>query len=314
MKYCVRRDLSIFEFHDSEFSLAGFDGKDMVVLVKNLNVHKYTEQNPFDYDMEIECAHMTFKGFNVFTYEPGRVWKTGEDGKAYPVGPRVVFYGKDAEDKMLEELHNQIFVCDFSTKDNGTYFIDGIGIEPFFTIEFCFDDVIVEWEEYRKKAWYELYKQYCYKLTLNTLKGDEQVDVRVGCYDEEVYCDGVLEKEPTVNVGMKYAGEEFWGHGSDELWIDAFADLQRQLPEGVSIKCCLTCRHGNLCPVGNVNNELFCLKDVVTQQKSDLYYYTEDESERKKRTRQYCHLCEDFRPQSEEYYTYNGFLDYLLQK
>ena len=31
MKYCVEKNLSVFEFHDAVFSLVRFDGKDLVI-------------------------------------------------------------------------------------------------------------------------------------------------------------------------------------------------------------------------------------------------------------------------------------------
>ena len=99
------------------------------------------------------------------------------------------------------------------------------------------------------------------------------------------YYQGVWVEPPIATVGCTYDGKEYWGRGNDHLWIDAFADLQKKLPEGVTIKCCLTCRHGNLCPVGNAPNEVFCTKDVLITQKSDLYFYTEDEAECEKRSR-----------------------------
>lgn len=314
MKYCVENDLSLFEFHDAIFSFVGFDGKDMVVSARHLNIHKDTEPNPADYDMEIECAQITFKGFRTPTYEPGRVWKTGADGNSYPVGPRVVFSEQEAQDRILEELQHQIWVYYFEKKDNGKYYFDGCGEEPYFTIEFDADGVTVCWDQYIKKAWYELHRQYRYDSLLHTPKGDEAVQLTVICHEETVYINGVPEESPTVNVGCKYEGNEYWGHGSDYLWMDAFADLQRQLPAGVSLKCCLTCRHGNLCPVGNEHNELFCTRDAVITQKSDLYFYTEDRAERHKRTRQYCQVCEDYRQQCEDYYTYNDFLCFLNQE
>ena len=117
-----------------------------------------------------------------------------------------------------------------------------------------------------------------------------------------------------MNVGCKYNGKKYWGHGGDYLWIDAFADLQRQLPEGVFLKCCLTCRHGNLCPVGNDVNEVFCTKDVLITKKSDLYFYTEDDREREKRSKRYSDSCEDHKPQTDGFYTYNDYLYFLKKK
>jgi len=313
MKFCVENDLSIFEFHDAVFSFVSFDGKDLVVSASMLNIHKDTPQNPSDDDMEIASAQITFRNFTSATYELGRGWETGEDGKSHPVGPRVVFSGQDGINRILEELQNEITVFHFEKEDRG-YSIGGCGIEPYFTIEFDFDSVAVCWNEYEKKAWYELHRQYRYNAVLETPNGDEMVALRVSCHEEPVYDNGRLEQPPTVNVGCTVEGKEYWGHGSDYLWIDAFADLQRQLPEGVLLKCCLTCRHGNLCPVGNAVNEVFCTKDVLITQKSSLYFYTEDDREREKRSRQYCGLCEDYQPQTDDFYTYNDYLHYLKEK
>ena len=80
-----------------------------------------------------------------------------------------------------------------------------------------------------------------------------------------------------VTAVLCYEGIEYKGFGTDWLWIDAIADLQKHLPENVKIKCCLTCRHGSLCPVGNKENEIFCVKDIVPKKKEDLFFYTEDE-------------------------------------
>lgn len=158
------------------------------------------------------------------------------------------------------------------------------------------------WDEPKKKAWYELNHQYRYSTVLHTPTGDETVQVTISCHEESPM---------TVNVGCTYEGKEYRGHGSDYLWIDAFADLQRKLPKNVLLKCCLTCRHGNLCPAGNEVNELFCTKDISVTQKSDLYFHTEDETERAKRSKQYCSLCSDYQPQTHEHYTYNDFSSQL---
>ena len=307
MKYRVENQMELFEFHDAELSLVGIEGNDWIVSAKYLNIHKNTEQNPSCNDMEISRARITLQGFRPLAYEPGRAWKTGPDGTSHPVGPQIVFTGKDAAAKITEALQNHITVFDFRAKDCFRYFIDGCGIEPFFTIEFSFDGFVVEWEAYRKKAWYELHRVYRYDLTLETAQGEETVEATVVCHDEETYRHGEREEAPTVDVGIKYAGNELWGQGKDYTWVDAFADLQKQLPNGVRLKCCLTCKHGNMCPVGDKPGELFCTKDVIIAKKSDLYFYTEDKVQRMKRARRYCDICADYQPQSDAYFTYNDF-------
>ena len=171
----------------------------------------------------------------------------------------------------------------------------------------------VEWDTYRKKAWYELHRQYKRQVHLLTPEGDQLIDVRIICHDEDVYYKQVLEEAPIIRVGIKYNGQELWGRGEDYLWVDAFADLQKQLPQDVTIKCCLTCRYGNMCPVGNKPDELFCTKDVLITKKSDLFFYTEDDTEREKRSRGFTCVCSEYQPQVEDYYTYNDYF-YELNK
>ena len=159
MKFCVENDLSIFEFHDSYFSLVHFDGRDLIIAASMVNIHKNTFQNPTNYDMEIASAHIFFHNFNSAIYEPGREWKRGNDGKPYPVGQQITFRENDAMDRILDELRNGIAVYHFVRKEESGYSIGGCGIEPYFEIEFNFDSVSVSWDEFKNKAWYELRQQ-----------------------------------------------------------------------------------------------------------------------------------------------------------
>ena len=53
MKYCIKDQLSPFEFHDAELSLLSFDGNTLRLSVRFLNVHKGIPENPYDADMDI---------------------------------------------------------------------------------------------------------------------------------------------------------------------------------------------------------------------------------------------------------------------
>lgn len=155
MKYCVEKNLSVFEFHDAVFSLVRFDGKDLVISAAMLNIHKGTPQNPSAYDMEIEDAQITFRNFHSANYEPGRAWETDADGNSYQVGPRIILSGQDGIDQILKELTHKIWVYHLEKEETGGYSIGGCGTEPYFTIEFDFDEVTVCWDKYSQKAWYE---------------------------------------------------------------------------------------------------------------------------------------------------------------
>ncbi len=198
------------------------------------------------------------------------------------------------------------------TFDEGSYELSAIGIDPYFFVRFTFSEIEIEWDDYRSKAWYELHKQYKKQITLATDNGTTMHDVIISCNDEDVYSiDGDKPETPSVSVGIKYGEKEIWGYGKDFLLVDAFTALQKKLPDNVKIQCCLTCRHGNMCPVGNKELEIFCTKDVIITQRSDLYFYTEDGHEREKRSHDYTDICEDYQEQTNEYYTYNDYLFYL---
>jgi len=73
---------------------------------------------------------------------------------------------------------------------------------------------------------YDSAYKYQYPCTLATPNGDQQIII---CINDE----GKKNSRSTVEVGCKYLGMDFYGQGSDFLWIDSFVDLQRKLPEEV---------------------------------------------------------------------------------
>ena len=118
-----------------------------------------------------------------------------------------------------------------------------------------------------------------------------------------------------VEITVSYNDTEYCAKGKDHLWVDAFADLQRKLPHGIFLACCMTCRHGNMCPYGTDKNQLFCTKDVQLTSKVDvieLMYYKGHASFFEREVSS-IHCCDDFIYQSEDSYTYNDYL-YHLQK
>ena len=305
LKYCSIDHLHDFDFHDVEMKLEDFTENTLIVSAKHLNIHKGTAQNDSEYDMEIDLATMTFTGFSVESYEPDRTWKTDENGNSDSEDPVVIYTGQEACQRLYKELKCDL--CVFSlTEEDHVFTLDGCGDSPYFVARFTFDSVRVEWDSYRKKAWYELHRYYKREICLTAPEGDQKVKLEITCHDEDVYSvkDGRTLEAPLVIVCLRYGDQDYLGVGSDDYWMDAFADLQKHLPQGVTLKCCLTCRHGNLCPTGNNIDEVFCTQDVSITQKSDLYFYTEDPTQRETRRRGSTDHCGNFEPQSERYYTY----------
>ena len=155
MKYLSANILQDFEFHDAYFKFVKFENNALTISVQYLNIHKNTEQNHYPTDMEIEVARITFQEFNTKSFEPGRAWKQDANGKLYTDEPQIIFEGYAAEDKLLNELRVGSTVFEFGTLENGNYYFDGAGDEPWFQAQFLFDSVAIEWDEYRKPAWYE---------------------------------------------------------------------------------------------------------------------------------------------------------------
>ena len=83
MQYSSTNRLQDFEFHDSKLSFISWEDDRLIVSAKHLNVHKYAAPNHAGADMEISEARITFCGFQLREFEPGRAWKRDENGKSY---------------------------------------------------------------------------------------------------------------------------------------------------------------------------------------------------------------------------------------
>lgn len=122
-------------------------------------------------------------------------------------------------------------------------------------------------------------------------------------------------------ISLVYNNIEYCGKGTDYLWVDTFVDLQSKLPSDIKLACCMTCRHGSMCPYGNRENLLFCTKDVIINNKEDIRSQFDDlcnlfdkgilHSEQEVFSYNY---CDNFVYQSDDYFTYNDYGLYLKEK
>ena len=159
MKYILEDILSDFEFHDAKLTFGTFQNDCLKVNCNYLNIHKNSVQNPFDTDMEIDTAQITFEGFKVISYEVGRGWQVDENGAHYTNDPQIILYDSEATYRFLEQLKYGMVIFDFDIKDikeeQKIYFIDAVANDPFFTVCFTFDKIIITWDNYKKESWYE---------------------------------------------------------------------------------------------------------------------------------------------------------------
>lgn len=127
------------------------------------------------------------------------------------------------------------------------------------------------------------------------------------------YDDSEDSADSDVKIRLTYNNTQYQGTGNDYLWEDAFTDLQNKLPDNIKLACCMTCRHGNMCPYGNAEKLLFCTKGLKFSDKGDLCDLFDQTDLLEKRSVASIGFCDDFVYHSDDFYTYNDYL-YRLQK
>lgn len=141
-------------------------------------------------------------------------------------------------------------------------------------------------------------KQTVYELPITTPNGDTSISVQHTVINEN---DEAIQA--TISVILQGQKRSFTALTTAE----ALMEFAKYLPSGWSIKSCLSCRYGHFCPVGNADNELFCVTEFEPKEISDLWHVTEDDDERQKRSRTLFFRCDHYRPQSNDYFTYSDF-------
>jgi len=157
MKYRSSKILDDFEFHDAEFTFESFDNRNLDIDVRYLNIRKSAEQNPYSKDIELELARITFQRVHFIAIKLGGARKQDEPGGLWTEEPQVIYEGKTAEEKILSNLRSGVSVKEFGVLDNGSYYFDGVVYETclWFQAQFSFEFALIEWDAYRKPAWYE---------------------------------------------------------------------------------------------------------------------------------------------------------------
>ena len=258
---------------------------------------------------------MTFTGVRNLLYTLPRTWRKDENGNSVTDDPLVVYKDDEAMGKFIAELRSGIMVQFFEEK-NGLYEFGGSGNE-YVAFDFAFDSVRIEWSAYDQKAWYEGHKRKDTELVISTPNGDVTVKAMLREHDVPIFYgkvgEGKLVDPPSMSITLTSDGKNYWSDAICHTWEEAFAALQRGLPEGVKVKCCLTCRHGNFCPFGNKSGEIFCLKTFAPKNKSDVCDFMNNDEVYYAGSRFISDFCSDYKEQSEDYYSYNDYL-YCLNK
>lgn len=145
---------------------------------------------------------------------------------------------------------------------------------------------------------------------LHLLAPDGETTVQIHI---EYFSDQPVVSEDTVtsmSVRLVYDSREYVGVGTNYPFMDAFANIQKQLPDGVLMKGCVNCVHGNLCPYGGDPNLLLCTKQFVITEKLDLTDHIANDDITSNDTREFTDVCDDFAVQTPDRYTYSDYLYY----
>ena len=156
MRFRSTDRLQDFEFHDSMWTLADRGSASFAFDVKELNLHQDAPQNPESCDMEIENVRVSFIGFHLAVYEPGVPWTTDSSGDPRPAEPQKTYSGDEAIELFLREAKHGIWVYALKQTAAREWVLSGCGEEPYFEAGFSFDQVTIEWDKYRRPAWYVL--------------------------------------------------------------------------------------------------------------------------------------------------------------
>ncbi len=157
--YSVTDNLDIFNFHDAELKLLNFkkNSNELTVSAKHLIIHKNTEQNPKNYDMEIKAAVITFTNIHDLDIVAGGLYIEDEKGELAPIEEPITMTDTDALDYLITVLSESDYfsVYELSKTGDGRYCMPVSCMPKSFNLYFSFDNVKITWSEYENIAWYE---------------------------------------------------------------------------------------------------------------------------------------------------------------
>ena len=85
--------------------------------------------------------------------------------------------------------------------------------------------------------------------------------------------------------------------------------FQKALPDNISIACCQSCQQGNFNPFGDLENEIFCLKDMTIYNREDVVtIFLNRDQTFELRSRKLLDYCKDYKPICDDArFTYNDW-------
>ncbi|MFJ5714280.1 hypothetical protein [Neobacillus sp. NPDC093127] len=120
------------------------------------------------------------------------------------------------------------------------------------------------------------------------------------------------DKMQNIHFKIQLNNQHIYSNSSNSTEY-AIKYLQKELPDNISIACCQSCRHGNFNPYGDMENQVFCLKDKTPRNRDEVVeIFSKQDKSLERRIRKLLDFCKDYKPISpNEKYTYN---DWGLEK
>lgn len=124
----------------------------------------------------------------------------------------------------------------------------------------------------------------------------------------ETSVEKIKNPDDSIDAGISVEIQgELYVAKSFESTESAMINLQNKLPQNVKIICCQSCIHGNFCPVGNFDDEIFCTSDFEPKMAEDIFRATENDEERRKRSRNLLYVCGRYEKITDDKYSYNDW-------
>ena len=150
-------------------------------------------------------------------------------------------------------------------------------------------------------------------LKVDPLNVNYLIDGKLSIKQTKMFYEQLNEDEmKNIHFEVQLNNHRIYSKSSDSIEY-GIKYLQKQLPDNVNIACCQSCRHGNFNPIGDIENQLFCLKDKTICNRNDVVeIFSKQDIDLETRRRKLLDFCNDFQPIAHnEKYTYN---DWGLEK
>ena len=114
------------------------------------------------------------------------------------------------------------------------------------------------------------------------------------------------DDDPSVRLSVVIGGVKYATEFRDNTEYAVIA-LQKLLSKNVEVVCCQSCAHGFFCPVGDQDDEIFCITDFEPKRKEDIIDAMLDRQKWEKRSRRLLHVCDQYERTTGEKYSYNDW-------